>query len=88
MNEPYFHQPSVSEALYVQAIGKDVMEYIQDRDADILAQLAENEAIRLLDEIRRILNDPDLEDATCFMRINAIVSAFLRSGVPVDRHDF
>ena len=88
MNELCGYQLPVSESFYAQVIGKDVMGYIQNRDLDALAQLAEKEAIRLLEEIRQILNDPDLEDATCFIRIDASVSAFLRSGIPVNRHDF
>ena len=88
MNEPCFHQSSVSEELYAQAIGKDILEYIQNSDPDAPAQRMESEAIRLLEEIRQILNDPDLEDATCFLKIDAIVSAFSRAGISVDRHDF
>ena len=82
------YEPSVSEIFYSQAIGKDIIEYMQARDPGLLAHLAECEAIHLIEEIRQILNDPDLEDDTCFMRIDAIVSAFLRSGIVVDRHDF
>ena len=88
MDELNFHGPSVSEALYAQIIGREVMRYIRDHAPDIFAQAVESEAIRLLEEIRQILNTPDLEDTTCFARIDAIVSAFLRSGIPVDRHDF
>ena len=88
MDELCGYQPSVSEALYAQVIGKEVLGYMRDRDPDALARFTEKEAIRLLEEIRQILNDPDLEDTACFMRIDAIVSAFLRSGISVDRHDF
>lgn len=88
MDELNFHEFSVLETLYAQAIGKNVLWYMQNHDFSRLPQLVECEAINLIEEIRQILNDPDLEDSTCFLRIDAIVSAFLRSGVPVDRHDF
>ena len=88
MDELNFYGSSISEALYAQIIGREVIRYIRDYAPDTLAPSVESEAIRLLEEIRQILNDPDLEDATCFMRIDAIVSAYLRSGILVDRHDF
>ena len=88
MDELNFHGPSISEALYAQIIGREVIRYIRDHTPDALAPSVESEAIRLLEEIRQILDDPVLEDSTCFMRIDEIVSAFLRSGISVDRHDF
>ena len=88
MEESYFHQSSVSEVLCAQIIGQNVITHVRACSPDVLAQTVESEAIRLLEEIRRILNDPELEDSTCFMRIDAITSAFLGAGMPVDRHGF
>ena len=88
MDERDIDQLSVSEALYAQTIGQDMMRYLRDYAPEVLGKPVKSEAIRLLEEIRQILDDPDLEDSTCFMKIDAIVSAFLHAGVPVDRHDF
>ena len=88
MDEFFFDQSSISEALFTQAIGADVVNYIRGCDPNAFAKPMETEAIRLLEKIRQILNDPDLDDSTCFLRIDAIVSAFWQSGIPVDRHDF
>lgn len=88
MDEWDIYQPSVSEAFYAQIIGRDVMRYLRDYAPEALGRPVESEAVRLLEEIRQILDDPDLEDSTCFMKIDTIVSAFLRAGIPIDRHDF
>ena len=88
VDEQDIYQPSVSEALYAQTIGRDMMRYLRDYAPEVLDKAAESEAIRMLEEIRQILDDPDLEDSSCFMKIDAVVSAFLRAGIPVDRHDF
>lgn len=76
---------TVSESLAVQAIGRAAMGCM-DRDA--LVKAVNSEALALLKEIRGILDDGSLDDPECFAKIDALVSAFHRRGVPVSRHDF
>ncbi|WP_191379658.1 hypothetical protein [uncultured Flavonifractor sp.] len=51
-----------------------------------IAALAESQALSLINQIREILDDQNLDDPTCFQRIDAIVSAWHEAGLETDRH--
>lgn len=76
---------SVSEELLAQAIGREALKHME---AESLAKRVECDAVGILEEIRQILDDDSLDDPECFYRIEAIVSAFHRHGIPAQRHDF
>lgn len=76
---------TVSESLAALSIGRAVMDCM-DREA--LAKAVNSPALELLEEIREILNDTQMDDPECFHRVDALVSAFRRRGVEVSRHDF
>lgn len=76
---------TVSDSLIAQAIGRAAMDCM-DREA--LVKAVNSEALALLEEIRKILDDGNQDDLECFARVDALVSAFHRRGVPVSRHDF
>ena len=70
--------------------------YLSKENAQILfpqlkidaLQIVESECCRTLEKIRKILDDPNLEDDTCFERIEQIVCALESSGIRTTRHDF
>lgn len=76
---------SVSEELLAQAIGRETLQYAKRED---LMDGVEGEAVKLLEEIRAVLNDESLDDPECFQKIEAIVAAFHRHGVSTWRHDY
>lgn len=83
-NEP----PSVSECLYSKVIGAEVLDFVRTYDQHVLARSVDSEAVQLIQKIIQILNDPELEDSSCFLRVDAIVQTFLDAGFNINRHDF
>ena len=75
----------VSEELLAQAVGREALKYAARED---LRQQVECEAVKLLEEIRDILDDDSMEDPECFEKIEAIVAAFHRRGLSTARHDW
>lgn len=80
----------IAEELYVQSLGREVLRYLKREEGNLLKlrQEANSEAIRVLEEIQRILNDDTLEDPDCFERIEAIVKTFYAHGISTSRHDW
>ena len=78
---------TIAEELVAHDVGLAVLEYLSDRwTPDRLAQEAENRALKVLEDIRRILDDKDLEDPECFRRIEAIVNVLEENGIRTTRH--
>ena len=75
-----------AKQLCANAIGEQVMLYLDTLMEGEVAALAEHQALSLINQIREILDDQTLDDPTCFQRIDAIVDAFLASGIPTQRH--
>ena len=76
---------SLTGELAAVAISREVLSHL---DCENLTQRVQCEAVKLLETIRHILDDNSLDDAECFHRIEAIVSAFHQHGVSTSRHDF
>ena len=76
---------SISKELLAQAIARDVAECIDMGDC---ADQIECDAVRILEQIRDILDDDGLSDPECFGKIDAIVSVFHGHGQHTSRHDF
>ena len=74
------------EPLYAQAIGRELIQWAKEYSPQLLAEQVNTEAVLLLKEIQRILDDDTLDDPECFYRIDAIVSAFHRAGLDTTRH--
>lgn len=53
-----------------------------------MAQEMESRALKALGDIRRVLNDDELDDPECFRRVEAIVNAMEGNGLYTTRHDF
>ena len=52
------------------------------------AQIVESVCYQTLRKIRAVLDDDTLDDAACFQRIEAIISALEAIGSGSSRHDF
>ena len=81
-------EQDLSKAMYENAIGMLVMNYIESLEPAKLPALAESSALMLIAEIKAILDDDSLEDTTCFYRTDALVDAFYARNVQPPRHDW
>jgi len=80
---------SCYEALAAQAIGHEVLKYLEGAESvKGLALKTESKALQILEEIRRVLDDRSLDDSECFHRIEAIVKVMEESGIHTTRHDW
>lgn len=84
----------MSEETYIQrlmmerTIGAAVLDCVRNYEPQhLLSELNQN-ALQLLEQNREILDDDSLDDPECFQKIEAIVVAFHRHGLPTVRHDF
>lgn len=78
---------SVRDDLYARAIGWEVLHYLQREYPAELGEEMENDALRVLAKIKRTLDDPRLNDQTCYERIEQIVQTFYAFGISTSRHD-
>ena len=81
-------EQDLSRAMYENAVGKLVVDYLESLGTVELPSLAESSALKLIAEIKDILDNDDLEDPQCFHRIDALVDAFHAGNVPTGRHDW
>lgn len=77
---------SILDGMLAKALGEEILRYINWVNNEILIERVNRNAIELLDEIKSILDDPDLSDPECFYRIDAIVDAFHEAGLSTERH--
>ncbi len=73
--------------LCAHTIGEHVMSYMEDYDFPALAQRVDSDAVKLVAEVKAILDDRTLDDPECFERIEAIIDAFYTHGLWTTRHD-
>ena len=81
-------EQDLSRAMYENAIGKLVVNYLESLGTVELPALAESSALKLIAEIKAVLDDDSLEDPECFQRIEAILTALEDHGVFTTRHDW
>ena len=81
-------EQDLSRAMYENAIGKLAVDYLESLGTAGLPALAESSALKLVAEIKAVLDDDSLEDPTCFQRIDALVDAFYARNVHTPRHDW
>ena len=77
---------TIDEEFYARAIGWEVLKYAKEYDQHLLARRVECDAVELIKEIQKILDDEVLDDEACFLRMDAIVSAFGTHGLATKRH--
>ena len=86
MKEQDRGMPSIPEEYYIKVIGKAVLDYAKDYDIHEAARRMESAAMKLIEQIRDILNDDALADPECFYRIEALVNTFADAGLYTTRH--
>lgn len=81
---------SLEDELYVQTLGWEVLKYLKANDEHLLELRKETggEALRILEEIQRVLDDDTLDDPECFERIERIVKIFHANNISTGRHDW
>ncbi len=81
---------SVAEILYSQILGWEALRFLREEDESFSKRVKEidSRAVRVLEEIRTILDDETLDDPECFARIDRIVSVINESDIGTSRHDW
>lgn len=80
----------IKDELYARALGWEAVQYIKQNLA--LLQNIELEidldALKVLDQLRLILDDNNIVDLDCFEKIERIVQTFHAYGLSTTRHDW
>lgn len=80
---------SIREELLAPMIGQEILKYVRREGfLEKLSQKAESKEHLMLEKIRQVLDDGDMEDPECFLRIEAIMAVFEEEGVSIFRHDW
>lgn len=77
---------SAIQALMERELGRAALELLENEStmASVI-QAAENRALRIVQAIQTVLNDPARSDSDC---IEEIISILIQAGIPVARHDY
>ena len=57
-------------------------------DDKIIKEIIQHRSYKVLLEIKQIINDPELNDKECFLKIEVILSKLEENNIFCDRHDF
>lgn len=87
MEENLNLDPSVVDELWVRVVAQEMLRYAKSTGEETMARRVDSEAVRVLSEIKQVLDDPSLNDPECFDRIDAIVDAFYQAGLSTHRHE-
>ena len=68
----------VKEGLLYVTIGKAVVQYAEQLKGALLRDAMHDEAVSILAEIYRILQDQELDDEACMERIESILMPYAR----------
>ncbi len=79
---------SIRDELYARAIGWSVLTWLKEEHQEALPRGIEGDALRVLENIRIILDDNTLDDPDCCQRIELIVKTFYANGLQTGRHDW
>ena len=80
----------IAEVLYSQILGWEMLKYLKEEDTNIINRLQEidSQAVKILEDVRAILDDDTLDDPECFERIDRIVSVLNKNDIGTSRHDW
>ena len=87
MKEARNSGPSIADELWVRVMAQEMLRYAKTIGEETMASKVDSEAVRILSEIKKVLDDPGLDDPECFYRIDAIVDAFHQAGLSTRRHE-
>jgi len=83
-----FMEFTIEEEFAAQAIGAEVLKHLkQTWTPQMLVQEAENRAVKVLEDILRVLDNDALDDPECFRRIQAILNVLEENDIYSTRHD-
>ena len=80
MEENLSFDPSVVDELWVRAVAQEMLRFAKSTGEETLARGVDSEAVRILTEIKGVLDDPELDDPECFLDV------FYRAGLTTRRH--
>lgn len=72
--------------LYAKALGDYILYDLKVLTTDHLLHLMETNAVFLVEQIKLILDNRELDDPTCCRRIDAIIKQFHANGLDTPRH--
>ena len=80
----------IADSLYAQILGHEMLSHFKAEEGNILQRIREIDsmAVRILEEIRAILDDDAIDDPECFDRIDRIVSIYNKNDIGTSRHDW
>lgn len=87
MEENRKPDPAVEDELWARVIAQEMLRYARASGERFMASRVDSEAVRVLSKIKKVLDDPDLDDPECFYRIDVIVCAFYQAGLSTRRHE-
>ena len=80
-------EKTVSQSLWDREVGAYVLNCLQHCDTSVLAQQVDSEAVRLLEEIKPIIQAPARDARECFAGIEALTTAFYAHAISPTRHN-
>lgn len=87
MEELFNLDPSLADELWARVMAQELLKLAKSTGEKAVARRMDSEAVRVLEEIKAVLNDPELNDPDCFYKIDAIVDVFFNSGLSTRRHE-
>lgn len=75
--------PSVPDYLWAQAVGEKLLAAAKSQNWQ---KNVDSLAIRVLEELQAILDDPTLDDYGCFVRMEEVLATWNRAGLRSTRH--
>lgn len=87
MEENWGYKLSFEDELWAKVIAQEMLRCTRHTGHQIMAGHVDSEAVRILSEIKKVLDNKSLDDPECFDRIEAIVNIFFRAGLSTRRHE-
>jgi hypothetical protein len=90
MDEVIYMSLPIAESLYAQILGWELLNHLKDEESNFSRRIDEidSRALRILEEVRAILNDDTLDDPECLERIDRIVSLYYKNDIDTSRHNW
>lgn len=87
MGEDLSCKLSFEDELWAKVIAQQMLRCTRHTGQRIMAGHVDSEAVRILSEIKKVLDDKSLNDPECFYRIDSIVDIFYQAGISTHRHE-
>lgn len=82
------NEQQILRDLYIRELGELNIRFWESADPAAALPAVESRTLRLIAEIKSVLDDETLDDPECFHRIERIVNALAAGGVSTTRHDW